>query len=383
MKIPFLDLRTQYLELKQDIDTAVARALDSGWYILGRECEAFEIAFKEYLAGGAEGYVVGVNSGTDALKLSLLAAGVGPGDEVITVANTAIPTVTAICSVGAIPVFCDVDRDSWLMDPALVDACVTERSKAIIPVHLYGAACDMAPILEVAARHGLTVIEDVAQAAGGEYEGRKCGTLGDFGAFSFYPSKNLGANGDGGAVFVRCREQRDILVKLRNYGQSSRYLAELAGGENSRLDEIQAAILSAKLPHLDRWNGMRRVLARQYHELLAEKGMPVRTQHEYDGTLAANHLFVLAVGADVRERLMEGLLERGVQTLIHYPYPLYRQPAFAPFYREPNSVAEGLCASVLSLPFHQYLEKNDITHVIDSLEEVFLSLAGDETAGRN
>lgn len=370
MKIPFLDLRIQYLELKNEIDSAVLRALDSGWYILGRECETFENAFKEYLAGSGEGYVVGVNSGTDALKLSLLAAGVGPGDEVITVANTAIPTATAIRSTGAIPVFCDVDRDTWLMDPALIDACLTVRTKAIIPVHLYGAACDMAPILKVAARHGLTVIEDVAQATGAEYEGKKCGTLGDFGAFSFYPSKNLGANGDGGAVFVRSREQRDILVKLRNYGQSSRYRAELAGGENSRLDEIQAAILTAKLPHLERWNNTRRVLAGQYRALLAETGMPVRTQREYAGTQAANHLFVLTVGADARDRLMAGLLEKGVQTLIHYPHPLYRQPAFARFYRTANPVAEELCASVLSLPFHPYLEKKDLAHVVDSLQEV-------------
>ena len=370
MKIPFLDLRTQYLELKQEIDAAAARALDSGWYILGKECEAFERAFKEYLAGDDEGYVVGVNSGTDALKLSLLAAGVGPGDEVITVANTAIPTATAICSIGAVPVFCDVDPATWLLDPERIASCVTARTKAIIAVHLYGAACDMARITAVAESHGLAVIEDVAQATGAGYAGRKCGTVGDFGAFSFYPSKNLGACGDGGAVFVKSAEKRDLLTKLRNYGQSSRYRADMAGGENSRLDEIQAAILSAKLPHLERWNGRRVELAVLYRRLLTEKGVPVNTQREYDGSNSANHLFVVTVQADLRDAVMAKLLEKGVQTLIHYPHPIYRQPAFERFSRQSNPVCENLCDSVLSLPFHQYLSSVELEHVADSLREV-------------
>lgn len=371
MKIPFLDLRTQYLELKNEIDAAVLRTLDSGWYILGRECEAFESAFKEYLSGSAEGYVVGVNSGTDALKLSLLAAGVGPGDEVITVANTAIPTATAICSTGAIPVFCDVDCDTWLIDPALIDACVTVRTKAIIPVHLYGASCDMAPILAAAARNDLTVIEDVAQATGAGSEGRKCGTLGDFGAFSFYPSKNLGACGDGGAVFVKSVEKRDLLLRLRNYGQSSRYRADMAGGENSRLDELQAAILSAKLPHLDRWNSLRSELAALYRSLLVEKEVPVLLQKEYEGANSANHLFVVKVDMAIRDIVMKKLTEKGIQTLIHYPYPLYMQPAFASYCKDTNPVSEELCASVLSLPFHQYLSPMDVEYVVDCLKKSF------------
>lgn len=370
MKIPFLDLRTQYLELKAEIDAAVLNVLDSGWYILGRECEAFESGLKGRLVGEAEeGYVVGVNSGTDALKLSLLAAGVGMGDEVITVANTAIPTATAIRSVGAAPVFCDVNPETWLMEPAVVESLITEKTKAVIPVHLYGAACDMTPIMGVAAKHGLVVIEDVAQATGAEYKGRKCGTVGDFGAFSFYPTKNLGACGDGGAVFVKTPEQRDMLLKLRNYGQSSRYLADMSHGENSRLDELQAAILSVKLGYLERWNGKRRELAAYYRDKLNKSGLPVHVQKEYADTQSANHLFVIKVKADIRDRLMEKLAEKGVQTLIHYPYPLYQQPAFAPFKRIPNIVAEDLCASVVSLPFHQYLSYTEIDFIVDCLVE--------------
>jgi dTDP-4-amino-4,6-dideoxygalactose transaminase len=368
MKIPFLDLRTHYLELKAELDEAVLQALDSGWYILGRRCEAFETAFKEYLVVGREGYVIGVNSGTDALKLSLLAAGVGPGDEVVTVANTAIPTATAICSTGAVPVFCDVNPETWLMEPALLESIITEKTRAVIPVHLYGVACDMASILRIAERYRLAVIEDVAQATGSEYGGMKCGTIGDFGAFSFYPSKNLGACGDGGAIFVRSPEARDRITKLRNYGQSTRYLAELPRGENSRLDEIQAAILSVKLRHLERWNERRRKLSEYYRGCLEKAGLPVRVQREYPTTVTARHLFVIKSDPSVRDRLMERMQSKGVQTLIHYPHPLYRQPAFAA-HGGTNPACEELCASVLSLPFHPYLGLEEVGYVVKSLAE--------------
>jgi dTDP-4-amino-4,6-dideoxygalactose transaminase len=369
MKIPFLDLRTQYLELKAEIDEAALLALDSGWYILGKRCEKFELDFKEYLVGGREGYVVGVNSGTDALKLSLLAAGVEKGNEVITVANTAIPTVTAICSTGAIPVFCDVNPETWLMEPELIESCITGKTRAIIPVHLYGAACDMAPILSIAEKYRLMVIEDVAQATGAEYGENKCGTIADFGAFSFYPSKNLGACGDGGAIFVRSSDKKDVLTRLRNYGQGTRYRADLQHGENSRLDEIQAAILSVKLRHLKEWNGKRRELAHYYRDRLNKTGLPVHTQKEYKDTLSANHLFAIKSTTVIRDRLMERMQKKGIQTLIHYPHPLYRQPAFAVHEREVNPVSEDLCASILSLPFHQYLSYAEIDYVVKSLAE--------------
>lgn len=366
-RIPFLDLGAQYREIREEIDAAVLRVLDSGWYILGKECEAFEQAFRTYLSGDTPGYVIGVNSGTDALKLSLLGAGVRPGDEVITVANTAIPTATAICSVGAVPVFCDVDPGTWLLDPGRIGECVTERTRAIVPVHLYGASCDMDRVLEAAARFRLTVVEDAAQATGSEYRGRKCGSIGDFGAFSFYPSKNLGANGDGGAVFVRTEERRDLLRKLRNYGQGSRYRADAPGGENSRLDEIQAAILSVKLRHLDRWNAKRRKLAEYYRARLTERNFPIRMQAEVDGSGTARHLFVVQIDPAHRDLAVRSMGERGVQTLIHYPYPLYEQPAFRRYKARPNEASERLCASVLSLPFHPSLDSADIDHVVDCL----------------
>lgn len=369
MRVPFLELRNQYLEIKDELDAAALRVLDSGWYVLGDECRHFEEAFKQYLVGEDEGYVVGVNSGTDALKLSLLAAGVRQGDEVITVANTAIPTVTAICSIGAVPVFCDVDSATWLLNPGLVESSITSRTRAIVPVHLYGAPCDMAPILALAEKHGLVVVEDVAQATGAEYSGKGCGTLGDFGAFSFYPSKNLGACGDGGAIFTRSPEKREILLKLRNYGQSSRYYAELQGGENSRLDEIQAAILGVKLRHLARWNKRRQDVAQLYLEGLRVRGLELQTQQFYPQVDPARHLFVIKVPRASRSSLVQQLSEKGVQTLVHYPVPLHRQEAFAHFSRGEKPSTEELCDSVLSLPFHSYLDPEDIDYVLDALLE--------------
>jgi len=372
MNIPFLDLRTQYLEIQKEVDSAALRVLDSGWYVLGRECENFEKKFKEYLVGEQEGYVVGVNSGTDALKLSLLAAGVGPGDEVVTVANTAIPTITAICSVGAVPVFCDVDPNSWLIDPGLIEACITERTKAIIPVHLYGAVCLMGQIMNIADKHCLVVIEDVAQATGAIYQGEKCGTVGHFGAFSFYPTKNLGACGDGGAIFIRSHDKKDVLMKLRNYGQAGRYEAELRRGENSRLDEMQAAILSAKLQHLDAWNGKRVLLAEAYREQICARKLPVEIQKEYKNTVAANHLFVIKVNAEYRDELMRQLMDKGVQTLVHYPLPVYRQKAFTIFQKDPKAVTEELCASILSIPLHPYLRLKHVEYIVDAIRQVLV-----------
>ena len=373
MRIPFLALRPQYLELKDEIDAAVMRVLDSGWYILGAECESFENSFKEYLADGSEGYVVAVNSGTDALKLALLAAGVGPGDEVITAANTAIPTATAICSVGAVPVFCDVDPYTWLIDPEKIPGCITRRTKAIIPVHLYGGVCEMEALQNVARSYGVALIEDVAQATGSGYKGRRCGTVGNFGAYSFYPSKNLGANGDGGALFVQSAEVGERLRWLRNYGQSSRYRADLTNGENSRLDELQAAVLSVKLNHLDRWNARRKELEEYYRRSLSCLNLPIQLQSELPGTSVARHLFVITLAPHQRDIAQQKLLERGIQTLVHYPTPLYLQPAFATFQRGVTPHAEHLCNSVLSLPFHQYLTETDIDFISEELHAVMTS----------
>jgi dTDP-4-amino-4,6-dideoxygalactose transaminase len=227
----------------------------------------------------------------------------------------------------------------------------------------------MGEILSFAREYRLAVIEDVAQALGAEYNGKKCGTIGDFGAFSFYPSKNLGACGDGGAVFTRSSEKRDLLMKLRNYGQSSRYRAEVPNGENSRLDEIQAAILSVKLRHLDRWIARKREIAARYRVQLERCGRSIDMQKEYERTKSALHLLVIKVDASRRDTVSKKMMEQGVQTLIHYPVPIYRQPAFQSFRRNPDPVAEDLCSSVLSLPFHQYLESDEIDHVVDSLKQ--------------
>jgi len=220
----------------------------------------------------------------------------------------------------------------------------------------------------VAGRYGLAVVEDVAQATGARWRGAQCGTVGDFGAFSFYPSKNLGACGDGGAIFVRTEKQRDLLCRLRNYGQNGRYFADEQHGVNSRLDEVQAAVLVVKLGHLERWNGARRSLAQTYSREIAKRDLPVAVQVHLPETSPANHLFVVTVPAASRMRIMEQMERYGVQTLIHYSHPLYRQPAFIKHFRKPNPVAEFLCASVLSLPFHPYLDLAQITHVVDSLE---------------
>lgn len=374
-RIPFLDLKDQYLEIRDEIDAAVLRAVGSGWYVLGSECESFERAFKEYLVGEENGYVVAVNSGTDALRLSLLAGGIGAGDRVITAANTAIPTAAAIRSVGAVPVFCDVDPKTWLLDPAQVAKRITRKTRAIVPVHLYGASCDMDPIRDAAGRRRL-VIEDAAQATGAEYRGRKCGTIGNFGSFSFYPSKNLGACGDGGAVFVRSRKDRDLLSRLRNYGQRTRYRADTAFGMNSRLDEVQAAILSVKLRHLEAWNRTRRELAASYRMRIAAHGIPVAVQEEYEGASSANHLFVVKTRPSIRDAVMERLSSGGIQTLVHYPRTLDRQPAFSAFRKHPNPVSEELCSSVISLPFHPYLKEADVGRIVERLGEAVREFPG-------
>lgn len=367
MNIPFLDLRAQYLELRQEIDAAVMRVLDSGWYVLGKECEDFECSFRNYLTGDGTGYFVGVNSGTDALRLSLLAAGVGPGDEVITVANTAIPTVAAICSIGAIPIFCDVDPETWLMDPRVIESCVSRKTKAIIAVHLYGGVCDLRALMSVAETYRLALIEDVAQATGSTYYEKFCGTFGNFGAFSFYPSKNLGAFGDGGGIFVASAEVRNLLTMLRNYGQRDRYCADISKGENSRLDEIQAAVLRVKMQLIHRWDGRRKELSEYFRQCIVDAGISVEVQKYYHGVSSVPHLFVIKVPKGQRNDIQAKLANRGVQTLIHYPVPIYRQPAFASFAARGNRIAEKLCDTVLSMPFHQYLNRNEIEYMVDSL----------------
>ena len=365
MDIPFLNLKQQYEEHKDEINSAVLRVLDSGWYILGNECDRFESNFKNYLVADDEGYVIGVNSGTDALRLSLIAAGVGVGDEVITVANTAIPTVSAICSVGATPVFCDVDERTWLMDPNLMEESITEQTKAIMPVHLYGFCADMGKICEIAKAHNLKVIEDAAQATGSMYGDSKAGTIGDYGAFSFYPTKNLGACGDAGAIFVKNKEQYEVLRKLRNYGQSSKYVADTEHGINSRLDEIQAAILNTKIKYIDGWNQSKTKLVERYIGKFNSLNLPIQYQIGYEKVKPAYHLFVINLLKDGRDDLKKKLENKGIQTLIHYPISVCNQVSFSKYKKCSLGVTDDLTNNVLSLPLHPYMNENEVDYIAD------------------
>lgn len=364
-QVRFGDLQREYSELQPELDAAVQRVLHSGWFILGQELEVFERTFAAYL--GVE-HCVGCASGTEAIALALMAVGVGPGDEVITVAHTAVPTISAISMVGAQPVFVDIQPETCLMDVDLVDMAITPRTAAILPVHLYGQCVDMDPLLALASRHGIAVIEDCAQAHGARYKGRQAGSMGLMAAFSFYPSKNLGCYGDGGAVTTDDPVLAEKLRMLRNYGQRQRYHHEIVG-INCRLDEIQAAILAAKLPHLDSWNQRRRQIAAQYSKGLAALplGVPVeaqRNQHVY-------HLYALQVAE--RERLQAFLAERGIQTLIHYPVPAHRQPAYAHLGYAAGSlpVSERVAGAVLSLPLFPQLSDREVGAIVATIQEFY------------
>jgi dTDP-4-amino-4,6-dideoxygalactose transaminase len=342
--IAFNDLKPLQRELAGDIAAAVGRVLDSGWYILGPEVEAFEAEFARYHGGG---HAVAVASGTDAIELALRAAGIGPGDEVITVAHTAVPTVCAVERAGARPVLVDIDPLTYTMDPEAARAALTPRTRALLPVHLYGHPANMEELSRLAQRHNLLLIEDCAQAHGARYRGQLVGTFGHLAAFSFYPTKNLGACGDGGAVLTRDADLAARLRRLRNYGQQVRY-HHVERGVNSRLDEVQAAILRVKLAHLDRGNAERRRLAECYRRHLTAVAPPAEVgpvEHVY-------HLYV--VRHPDRDGLRERLRARGVETQVHYPVPIHRQPAYQDLGHEAGSlpVTERVAAEVLSLPLY-------------------------------
>jgi dTDP-3-amino-3,4,6-trideoxy-alpha-D-glucose transaminase len=328
------------------IDAAIGRVLDSGWFVLGPEVTAFE---HEFAAAAGAGHAVGVNTGTDAIALALRAAGVAPGDEVITSPLSAAYSALAIDMAGARPVFADIDRTRLTIDPAAVAAAVTPRTTAILPVHLYGQPADMDAIAAVAARHGLLVVEDACQAHLATVAGRPVGRGSAAAAYSFYPTKNLGALGDGGAVATDDAALADRVRRLRNGGQSSRYHHD-ERGVNSRLDEVQAAILRARLPGLAAATADRRRLAAAYRQALA--GAPIEVPPECD----AGHVYHLfPVLAEARERFQDHLLRHGVETLVHYPVPIPRQPAAQPWRPDPCPVADQVCARVASLPLYPSL----------------------------
>lgn len=365
--IPFNDLKPVHATLARELSTAVERVLKSGWYILGPELEAFEAEFAAY---HAVPYALGVASGTDALELALRALGIGPGDEVITVAHTAVATVCAVERAGAIPVLVDIDEATYTMDPAAAAAAITSRTRAIVPVHLYGHPADMTALADLATRYGLALVEDCAQAHGARWEGRLAGTLGHLGAFSFYPTKNLGAYGDAGAVITDDPRLADRVRSLRNYGQRDRY-HHLEPGQNSRLDELQAALLRVKLAYLDEHNAERRRLAGEYSTRLA--GVVTPASHS-----AAEHVFHLYVARHPRrDELRDALAARGIQTLIHYPIPVHLQPAYSHLGHRPGSLpaTERIARDILSLPLFVGLDSSAIALVADSIGACVSSMA--------
>jgi len=352
--IPFVDLKTQYHNIKAEIDAAVLAALESSQFVLGSEVQAFEEEFAAY-CGGAE--AIGVNSGTSALHLALLAAGVGEGDEVITVPYTFIATVAAVRYTGAVPVFVDIDPQYYTMDVAQVERAITSRTKAIVPVHLYGQPADLDPLLEIAGRRGLTVIEDACQAHGAEYRGRRVGSIGDLGCFSFYPGKNLGAYGEGGAVVTNRPDYAQTIRMLRNWGGRDRYQPELKG-YNYRMEGLQGAILRVKLRRLPEWTEARRQHAAAYARLL--EGSGVGTPSEMPG---ARHVFcVYAVRTPHRERVRRALEAERIGCAVHYPAGIHEVAAHADLgYRHGDfPVSEAIAAEELSLPIYPELTESQL-----------------------
>jgi dTDP-4-amino-4,6-dideoxygalactose transaminase len=365
-QIPILDLKAQYRAMKNQMDESVLRVLASGQYILGPEVAAFEKEFAFYLKSPR---VVGVNSGTDALYLAMRALGIGPGDEVITTPATFIATTQTILALGAKPVYVDVnDRDSNI-DANLIEAKITSRTKAILPVHLFGFSCDMTKIMDIASKHGLKVIEDCAQSVGAYWGTARTGTFGDAAAFSFYPTKNLGAYGDGGAVAVSGDTKiADHISAIRTHGSLFRgYYDEL--GINSRLDEIQATILRVKLLYTDRWNQLRRKLAQHYDDLFVNLDSRVRSLKAAPGSTPVYSLYcILAPG---RDSLQEALLKKGIDTMVHYPVPLHLVPALKSLgYKEGDfPVAERISKSILAIPIYPELTFQDQEDIVEAIRQ--------------
>jgi len=360
--INFVDLKKEYNEISNEIKAAVDKVLRSGFFILGQELENFEKDFSSYTETK---YGIGVNSGSDALFLAIKALGIGEGDEVITTSHTFISTVDSIARNRAIPVFVDIEADTYCLDVAKIEEKITQKTKAILPVHLYGHPADMKPIMEIAKRHNLFVIEDACQAHGAKYEGKKVGGIGDMGCFSFYPAKNLGAYGDGGIVVTNNEELAEKLKKLRNYGQPRKYFHDFVG-VNSRLDEIQATVLRVKLRHLDEWNHRRRKLAKLYNELLCDSGIFLPAEKEY-----AEHVYHLyVIRTEERDRILQQFSKNKILAQIHYPIAVHQQKAYRDLgYNINLPLTEQICCEILSLPMHPWLcsdEIVDIAQVIKS-----------------
>ncbi|MDQ3649015.1 MAG: DegT/DnrJ/EryC1/StrS family aminotransferase [Acidobacteriota bacterium] len=368
--VPFVDLQIQYRQIKSEIDGAIGRVLDSSAFVLGREVEAFEAAFAEYV--GAK-FCVGLNSGTAAIQLAMTACGVGAGDEVIVPANSFFATAEGVSTAGAKPVFVDADPVSYAIDAAKIEAAITTRTRAIMPVHLYGQAADLDSVFEIAARHDLLVIEDAAQAHGSLYKGRRVGAVGAAGCFSFYPGKNLGAYGEGGAVLTDDAEVARRVRLLRDHGSEQKYRHDVVG-YNFRLEGIQGAVLGVKLKHLDRWNDLRRAHAARYAELLGEvaESGALMLPREMPYAHHIYHLYVVQV--DGRDALQQALSAAGVQTGIHYPVPIHLQPAYATHGHSAGDFpeTERQAGRVLSLPMFPELTDAQISYVAEQITRQML-----------
>jgi dTDP-4-amino-4,6-dideoxygalactose transaminase len=364
--IPIVDLKKQYESIKGESDVAISEVVESCQFILGPKVEAFEADFAAYCQSG---YALGVNSGTSALHMALLAAGVEAGDEVITVSYTFVATAATICYIGARPVFVDIDPLSCTIDPANIEAAITPKTKAIMPVHLYGGCADMDPILDIARRYNLVVIEDAAQAHGAEYKGRRAGSMGQLACFSFYPGKNLGAYGEGGAVVTSDEQYVEPLRQLRDQGQSEKYYHTMIG-YNYRMEAIQGAVLGVKLKYLDQWNAARREHAAVYSRELARSGL--RLLSEPANTRSVYHIFPLFTPE--RDALREHLQKAGISTGLHYPIPAHLQPAYRHLgYQEGDLPGtERACKEVLSLPMYPELTREAVSSIVDSVQQFCL-----------
>jgi len=376
MRVPFLDLKLQYKQIEQEVMPMITRAMADGAFVGGEQVSCFETEFASFCNSS---YCVGVNSGTDALRFALMAIGVGPGDEVITVPNTFIATTEAISQVGAKPVFVDIYPDTCNMDPNKLEdylkkrlkpnaSSLTPRPKAVIPVHLYGQPADMDPILEIAQKNGIAVIEDACQAHGANYDiGRKAGSMGAVGCFSFYPGKNLGAFGVGGAITTENEAVAQKIRMIRDHGQHKKYFHDLEG-YNGRLDAIQAGVLRIKLKRLGRWNKLRRKNAAYYHDLLSEiPSVTLLTEAEFAESVY--HLYVILV--DDRDGLQKFLDSKGIATGLHYPLPLHLQKAYSDlgYNKGDFPITENIAGRLLSLPMFPELTRNQIRYVCDKIKE--------------
>lgn len=365
--VPFVDLRAEYVRMQGEIDAAMASVIDSTDFVLGDAVSRFEEAFAAYCETD---HAVGVDSGFSALELMLRAFGVGPGDEVITAANTFVATVRAVEAVGATPVLVDVDQLRYTLDADQVKASITASTRAIVPVHLYGQPADMAALTSLADEHGLFVLEDACQAHGARYRGARTGSLGHAAAFSFYPSKNLGAFGDGGMVVTDDVDVAEQLRLLRNLGVARKYHHEIAG-YNRRLDTLHAAVLEVKLQQLDAANGSRVRVAAQYLEAL--DGLPLQLPHVAPEVSHVFHLFVVEVGPDVRTALQQHLRGRGIATGIHYPVPIHRQPMYADhaFAGERFPATDRAASRILSLPIFPHMPQESLDRVIEGVRSYY------------